>query len=241
MRCVQSALAWFGLLRRSTFSIFSGNLPRRKKAPSSSHTMMCHSGSFCSTALFQSSLRLHTCAAFAFRRALYSVGCTALHFFFLHPGAQGHRSVRQLHSTSWQGRKTISHFLRTHFQLLTFVQHGSVLLKLITRHALLSIPCCFGQHCEARSPRTLYKMQKLVQFISPVPSCSHILFFAFGQATRLTYCSLFMPLLSLPSLLFASACPQIKAAPCWICLPLLGKLLSLAMQRISIKISKVYI
>lgn len=78
---------------------------------------------------------------------------------------------------------------------------------------LLSAFLVASINTEARSRRTLYKMQKLVQFISPVPFCSHILFLVPGEETSLTYCSLFMLLLSLPSLLFESAaCSPIKAA-----------------------------
>lgn len=99
-------------------------------------------------------------------------------FCFFQFGAQVHHCTRQpLSLRSRQGRKhpvtsCISH------QLLMFVLWGILPSKLVTRHApLLGIPCCLDQHSEASSPRTLYKMQKLVQFISPVPSCSHILFF----------------------------------------------------------------
>lgn len=75
------------------------------------------------------------------------------------------------------GQETSSHSCISH-QLLMFVLWGILPSKLVTRHApLLGFPCCLDQHSEASSPRTLYKMQKLVQFISPVPSCSHILFF----------------------------------------------------------------
>lgn len=75
------------------------------------------------------------------------------------------------------GQENIQSFpAYTIFSHLLF--EGALPSMLVTRHApLLGIPCCLDQHCEASSPRTLYKMQKLVHFISPVPSCSHVLFY----------------------------------------------------------------